>query len=329
MAKVEAVLRINLSGSGRGPDHALDAQRFQAAVDMAEYAERCGFAFVNVEEHQDTEIGWLTSPLILAGLVLGRTRRIKVRGLAILATLYDPLRLAQDVAALDLASGGRFLLVAGQGYRPSEYHMMDRDFASRGARMDFVLETLLEAWSGEPFEYRGQRIRVTPLPLTRPHPPLFVAGMSKPAARRAARLGLPFFPPQPMPELEAFYLEECARRGTCGEVVVHRDLSLWFIADDPEEAWAEVGPCFLRETEEYSSWARPGVQRQYVVSDPAVAELRRQRVFEILTPEAARTRIRSAAGGCMPILHPLAGGVPLERAWRCLELFGEEVLGRL
>jgi alkanesulfonate monooxygenase SsuD/methylene tetrahydromethanopterin reductase-like flavin-dependent oxidoreductase (luciferase family) len=326
--KVNPVLRINMSGCGRGADRALEADRYRAAVAMAEYAEKTGFAIVNVEEHQDTEIGWLSSPMMMAGLILGRTSRVQVRGSAILVTLYDPVRLAQDVATLDLASRGRFVLVAGQGYRPGEYHMMDRDFATRGARTDFVLDTLLKAWAGDPFEYRGQTCRASPLPFTRPHPPLYVGGMSQAAVRRAARFGLPFFPAQPTPELEALYLEECARLGKTGRVVIQREMSLWFIAEDPDEAWAAVGPCFLKESREYSGWSRPGVKRHFANASLSVEELRRQGVYEILTPDQALARIRARTADYMPILHPLAGGVPLERAWRCMELFGE-VMGRV
>jgi alkanesulfonate monooxygenase SsuD/methylene tetrahydromethanopterin reductase-like flavin-dependent oxidoreductase (luciferase family) len=328
VAKISPVLRLNMTGCGRGPDRALDAERYQAALAMADYADRAGFAIVNVEEHQDTGIGWMTAPLVMAGLILGRTSRVQVRGSAILVTLYDPLRLAQDIATLDLASRGRFILTAGQGYRPSEYHMMDRDFATRGAWTDFVLETLLKAWAGDPFEYRGQTIRVSPLPYTQPHPPLYVGGMSRIAARRAARLGLPFFPAQPTPELEEFYLEECARLGTQGRVIVQREMTLWFIAEDPDEAWEAVGPCFLKESVEYSSWSRPGVDRKYANSSLTVADLRRQGVYEILTPDEALARMQAAEAEYMPILHPLAGGIPLDRAWRCLELFGE-ALGRV
>jgi len=326
--KLSPVLRINMSGCGRGPDSALDADRFAAAIDMAEFADRNGFAMANVEEHHDTGIGWLTSPLMMAGLILGRTKRLLVRGSAILVTLYDPIRLAQDVATLDLASRGRFVLIAGQGYRPGEYHMMDRDFAARGQSTDFILETLLKAWAGDPFEYRGQICHVSPLPYSKPHPPLYVGGMSKVAVRRAARFGLPFFPAQPTPELEALYMEECARNGTEGRLVVHRDLAQWIIDEDPDEAWNAIGPCLVKETQEYSGWSRPGVARHYAVGSLTVEELRRQKVYEILTPDEALTRIRAATGEFMPILHPLAGGIPLDRAWRCMELFGA-VMGRV
>ena len=213
MVAIRPVLRLNMSGCGHEPDRALDADRYQAAIDMAEYADNHGFAILNVEEHHDVEIGWMSSPLPMAAAIAARTKRAQIRGSAVLVTLYDPLRLAEEMAFLDIISRGRFVLVAGQGYRPSEYHMMDRDFAARGQTMDFVIETLLKAWGGQPFEYRGQQVRISPLPYTQPHPPLHIGGMSKVAARRAARFGLPFFPAQPHEEIEALYRDELRRHG--------------------------------------------------------------------------------------------------------------------
>jgi alkanesulfonate monooxygenase SsuD/methylene tetrahydromethanopterin reductase-like flavin-dependent oxidoreductase (luciferase family) len=82
-------------------------------------------------------------------------------------------------------------VIAGLGYRPYEYAAHGKSWADRGKLMDEVLEVMLKAWAGEPFEYRGTIVRVTPTPYTKPHPMLFVGGASKPAARRAAQLGLP------------------------------------------------------------------------------------------------------------------------------------------
>ena len=100
--------------------------------------------------------------------------------------------------------------------------------------------------AGDPFTYKGETIQVTPVPASRPHPPLFVGGMSKAAARRAARFGLPFFPPMKMPELESFYYQECERHGTSGFVLgfgkdSDQTNSMLFIDRDPEAAWRELG----------------------------------------------------------------------------------------
>ena len=66
--------------------------------------------------------------------------------------------------------------------------------------------------------YRGKTVRIGPVPQTKPHPPLWYGGMSKAAARRAARFGLPFYPPAQMPDLINTYNEELVRLGKIGSV---------------------------------------------------------------------------------------------------------------
>lgn len=337
MTRINTTLRINMTGHSVDPQR--EAERYGAALDMAEYADREGFALVNLEEHHCAEIGWLPAPLVMAGAVVGRTQRIQIRICALLITLYDPVRLAENITVLDLMSRGRVLCVLGQGYRPIEFHALDKDWERRGENTDFILETLLKAWSGEPFEYRGQRIRVTPMPYSRPHPPLQYGGMSRAAARRAARFGLPFYPPAPMPELEKEYQAELQRLGTKGYAASPGpEASLLFIDENPERAWEELGPYLLSEAREYSSWRREGVERPYEagaaapVSDSMVSEsitlaqLRAQKRYEIITPRECRQRIQAAGARYDPILHPLCGGIPVERAWRSLELYVEQVL---
>lgn len=325
---VQTTLRINLTGSALAPES--EGERLRAAVEMAAFADRHGFSLVNVEEHHCTEVGWLSSPLTLAGVMVGRTERITIRVCALLVPLYDPIRLAEEIAILDLASAGRVRVVAGQGYRPIEYHALDKDWAGRAAGTDFILETLRKAWTGEPFEYRGRRVRVSPVPQSRPHPPLWYGGMSKAAARRAARFALPFYPPAPMPEVLEAYHAECARLGHAGTVDWPREgTSLVFIDPDPERAWEELGHHFLAEAAEYGSWALDGVERPFASQDLTLERLRAEKRYEILTPAECLTRIRAGGEGYAVILHPMAGGVPLERAWQCLRLYADEVLGAL
>jgi len=181
---VKAITTLRINMTGPAPAGETEGERYRAAIEMAAFADRHGFSIVNLEEHHCAEVGWLSSPLVLAGAVAARTERIRIRVCALLVTLYDPIRLAEDIAILDLASNGRVSVVAGQGYRPIEYHALDRDWARRGENTDFILQTLLQAWRGEPFEYRGRMVRVTPVPQTRPFPPLAYGGMS--ARRRGA-----------------------------------------------------------------------------------------------------------------------------------------------
>lgn len=312
--------------TGLSDDPAVESARYRAAIDMAVYAEEAGFDVVNLEEHHCADNGWLPSPLMLAAMIVARTQRVRVSVTALLVTLYDPVRLAEDIAVLDLVSGGRFTFTAGLGYRPVEYQAMGRSWENRGRAMDETIETLLAAWRGEPFEYRDQTIRVTPTPVSRPHPFFLLGGMSRVAARRAARFGLPFHPPQHQPELEQYYQEELERNGKQG-LYIHPGSgnSMLFVDRDPERAWRELAPYFLRELREYQSWKQEGVPRPSEEQVETIDDLRRQKRFEIMTPEACSEMLRAGDRG-FAVLHPLAGGVPLERAWQSLRLFADEVL---
>ena len=317
-------LRINMTGLCDDP--AEESERYRSAIEMAVYAEEQGFDSVSLEEHHCAENGWLSAPLTLAAMIVSRTERVRVNVAALLITLYDPIRLAEEIAVLDLVSRGRFNFIAGLGYRPIEYHATGKSWEERGRLMDECVDTLLKAWSGEPFEYRGQTIRVTPVPMSRPTPFFFLGGMTPAAVRRAARFGLPFFPPMERPDLEACYREELEKHGQQGLYMSPSRGNVMTVVDpDPERAWEELGPCFLRELSEYSSWKQEGVVRPGEEAVETVEDLKTQERFEILTAEACRRRVESGEVSSL-VVHPLAGGIPLPRAWEILRRFAEDVV---
>tara|TARA_R110000823_G_scaffold210224_13_gene340556 strand:- start:13573 stop:14571 length:999 start_codon:yes stop_codon:yes gene_type:complete len=324
---ISANLRLNLTGAEADP--ALRAARYRAAVDMAAFADAQGFASVNVEEHHVAENGWLPSPLTMAAAIAARTERCGIGVMALLVSLYDPIRLAEDIAVVDLLSQGRLNFIAGMGYREIEFHIANKPYAGRGAWMDHVLETLLKAWQDEPFEYNGRQVNVTPKPFSRPHPFFLVGGMSRPAAKRAARLGLPFAPPVADPELEAYYHAQCAAHGTRG--FTHSppaDFSVLFIHEDPETAWDSLGAHFLNEVVEYSSWKTAGVNRPLEFAASSIDALRAEKRYEIITPQECLRRHRER-DDFFAAIHPLIGGMPLDAAWQCLRLYCSEVLAPL
>ncbi|MFE7543592.1 LLM class flavin-dependent oxidoreductase [Streptomyces platensis] len=322
------VLRINLVDPAPTPD-TLSA-RYRAAVEMAAFADDRGFTMVQTEEHHATTNGWMPSPLTFAGAVFGATRRIGVTVSALITPLHDPLRLAEDLASLDLLSGGRLITVAGLGYRPEEYAAHGKDWPGRGPLQDEVLQTLLSAWTGEPFTYQGRTVRVTPRPYTRPHPLLLIGGSSRAAARRAARLGLPFFPSAHLPRLAAYYQEQCAAYGTDGWVMQPPErTALLHLSEDPDRTWAEYGSHLLHEARMYASWQSAGSRSAVRSSARDVGALREEGVYRVVTPDdCVRLARRTGAGGSL-ILHPLCGGMPVDEGWRSLHLFAERVLPRL
>jgi alkanesulfonate monooxygenase SsuD/methylene tetrahydromethanopterin reductase-like flavin-dependent oxidoreductase (luciferase family) len=319
-------LRLNMTNvQNPAVDH---SARYQAALDMAEYADKHHFSIVNCEEHHVAQNGWLPSPLMMAAAIAGRTQNIGINVTALLVTLYDPIRLAEDIAVLDNLSNGRFNFVAGLGYRPEEYHAVGRDWEKRGQLMDECLEILIKAWGSESFEYKGAMINVTPKPKTKPHPFFFVGGMSAVAAKRAARFGLPFYPPMHLPEVEKIYLDEMKKKGKKGFVYYPKQGStMTFIHEDPDSAWMEFTPYLLNETTEYSSWKKEGVPRPNENTANTLEELKTEKKYEIVTPQQCIDNIRN--GRNTLVFNPLVGGLPLEKGWLTLQLFVEKVVPSL
>ncbi|NEB81646.1 LLM class flavin-dependent oxidoreductase [Streptomyces sp. SID14478] len=315
-----SVVRFNLVDPAGTPE-SLSA-RYKAAVEMAAYADDRGIDTVQTEEHHGVANNWLSSPFTFAGAVFGATRRIAVTVSAIIGPLHDPLRLAEDIAVLDLVSGGRLVTVAGIGYRPEEYAQFDVEWKRRGKLQDELLDTLLKAWTGEEFTFRGRQVRVTPRPFTQPHPLLLVGGSSQAAARRAARLGLPFFPSAHLPELDAYYKEKLTEYGTTGWTMMPaKTTPLLHLSEDPDRTWAEYGAHFLHEARTYASWQSGDIKSAVRSAASSVDELRAEGVYRIVTPEECL-----AQGLDNYVLHPLSGGMPIDEGWRSLHLFAERVV---
>ncbi|MBW1886566.1 MAG: LLM class flavin-dependent oxidoreductase, partial [Deltaproteobacteria bacterium] len=179
----------------------------------------------------------LPSPLVYAAAIAGRTSQIRIRISALILPLHDVLRVAEDVAVVDNISNGRIELVVAGGFLPSEFAMFERSLSERGRRVEEGVALLKQAWTGEPFEYEGRELRVTPRPVQRPHPPILLGGSSESAARRAARIADGFVPA--VPDLYAAYVEACRDLDRSPEVPRALGPGFLHVADDPEAAWAK------------------------------------------------------------------------------------------
>jgi len=315
------VLRFDMRRSPRSPDTSED--RYRAALDMARWADRNTIDVIGLSEHHDTTDGFLSAPLQLAGMMIAATQRIRISVSALLVPLHDPLRLAEDIAVLDIVAGGRFTATCGLGYRESEYECFGIDWVNRGQVFDRKLEVLVKALKGENFYYNGSNTQLNPAPISPLHTLLTIGGNSKAAARRAARLGLFFCPAIDDPELEASYLVACREEGfKFGFVIYPREPATTFIAQDTDACWREIGDYLLYDATAYGAW-RHSNRRAYAESFASnVDELKLEGKYRVLTPEQALQTILKTGS-----LHlaPLTGGVPLEIGWRSIELFEHQV----
>src|SRR3954470_1050737 len=117
-----SIIRFDMRPTALEPK---EAQRlYEAALEMGEWADARGFDMLTLSEHHASPDGYLPSPLVLGGAMAARTKQIALWISALLLPLHDPIRLAEDLAVLDLISGGRVSMVTGLGYRPIEYELL-------------------------------------------------------------------------------------------------------------------------------------------------------------------------------------------------------------
>ena len=170
---------------------------------------------------------------------------------------------------------------------------------------------------------------VTPKPASQPHPMLLVGGGVPAAARRAARLNLPMLPMNTDQVVRDAYAEESERVGYKGFLVETVGPTFVHVAEDPEKAWAEIGPYVLYEAQTYASYQTPGQHSTPGVKAETVDDLRKSPQFVVGTPDEVRARLEQVPADGSITFSPLAGGLPPEVAWASLELFASDVLPHL
>src|SRR5262249_53209811 len=165
---------------------------YRAIFAQIERAEALGWDDVWLSEHHFIADGYTPSMLALATAIAARTKRIDIGTSVLLLPLHDPLRVAEDAATVDVASGGRLQLGLAVGYRKGEFTGFGVPGKERAARMDEALPILRRLFAGERVTTSGKFYRYTdvelrPRPVQRA-PRLWSGGVSGPAGRRAARL---------------------------------------------------------------------------------------------------------------------------------------------
>ena len=154
--------------------------------------EELGFDSVWMEEHHSVTNHYWPSPLTILAGYASRTSRVMLGTDILVAAFYHPVRLAEDVALLDVMSNGRMTLGIAIGYKPDEFTLYGVDLEKRGARFEEQLAIVHGLWTEERVSFKGRYYtvegRLEPKPLTRPHPPVWIGGWGELTLRRAATL---------------------------------------------------------------------------------------------------------------------------------------------
>src|SRR5271155_5810610 len=179
----------NPPGSGKNT-----AKVYGEIIDLFVGAETLGFDAAYVFEHHFTDDDYISSPLVAATAIAARTNKMRIGPDIAILPLYDPVRMAEDGAVLDVISNGRLDFGVGLGYRPEEYAGYGLDIGRKGSRANEALQIIRALWQGETVNFHGKHFNVSgaklsPSPVQQPNPPIWVGGFSHAATRRAARYG--------------------------------------------------------------------------------------------------------------------------------------------
>jgi alkanesulfonate monooxygenase SsuD/methylene tetrahydromethanopterin reductase-like flavin-dependent oxidoreductase (luciferase family) len=305
------------------------AERYRAALDMTAWADRLGFVYAVLSEHHGSPDGYLPSPLPMAAAIAARTERIRIQIAALIAPFHDPLRLAEDLAVVDQISNGRLDIVVANGYVPGEFAMFGAPIEERVKRTVETVRALKDAWTGEPFEFRGRTVQVTPAACQPGGPKISLGGSTEAAARRAARIADGFVPSTP--EVWSYYRDEMLQLGKPDPGPGYgANTGMFHLCHDRDKGWAQIAPYAMHEMNAYGDWLQSGGVSGGGYEPISDADtLRETGQYRVLTPDDLVAQLEEQGPFGFALFHPMMGGIPPDVAWESLQLFEHEVLPRL
>lgn len=324
------------------PDGRNIARVIDELIEQAELCEAVGFDGFFFTEHHQQEDAYLPAPVLMAGLIGMRTRRIKVGTCVLLAPLYHPIRLAEDIAVVDQATKGRMVSALGIGYQPHDFDAFGVPVKQRAARTEECVEILRHAWTGQPFSYPSKfhtidNVRVTPPAYQPGGPPIWLAGWVPAGLERAGRMGDGWIadPIQSLPVIKDYasqYRAEARKHGRKPYVVLMRDC---VIAESWDACVAKSGPTMTthRWYYHYGAYVRDDYIKDVTRPEDLSFELTARDRLIAGTPAQCLEQLTQWKEEIQPDYVMLRmrqpGGPPQAEALADIRLFGEQVIAKL
>lgn len=313
------------------------AEFYDELLEEIQFAEQLGYDHVWITEHHFIDDGYTPSVLPIAAAVARLTSRIRIGTWVLLLPLHNAIRVAEDAAAVDILSHGRFDLGVGLGYRIEEFEGFGVDRRQRAQIMEESLEIIARGLNGETVSLAGEHYNVrnasiTPQPIQQPFP-LWVGARSIAAARRAARFRANLMIVADRPVYEA-WAEQLAAQGDDPadfEVLISAG---GIVSDDPDALWQTLAPHqrYLRDTygKWYSEAADLGPDDPLGrLLDQTDEDLRER--FIAGSPDEVAAAVEQTLAW-IPADHVISfaapPGAPRSLARRSMELFAREVMPR-
>ena len=229
------------------PDRSVPiASIYEMALERMAVMDGAGFDAVWLAEHHFSTFSVCPSVHMMGVMAAARTKRLRIGTAVSLAPFYNPLRLAEEVALLDVLSGGRVNWGAGRGFERSEFKAFGIPGEESAARFHEAVDIVLKAWTSDKLTYQGkffsyEGVEVLPKPRQTPHPPVWMAATSPPAIDWAATNGFsilmdPHSSREELVRKRRYYGERLAAAGHCDTGRVIPMARLVAIDETPEKA---------------------------------------------------------------------------------------------
>ena len=308
-------------------------------IEQVVLAEELGFDSVLISEHHLVDNGYFPSVITFCAALATRTSRIKLGTGVVLLPLHHPLKVAEETAVVDNISKGRFILGLGLGYRQEEFDAFGVPLKERRARFAEGAPLVRRLLSEENVTHEGrfwamENVTMTPRPVQKPSPPIWIAAKQEPAVRRAAREADEWFadPVTPLSVLKdrvADYKDELSQMGKRFEDFEFPLMREAFVSDTTEQAWEDARDGVLQNYKEYLQWGHLQDEEGREVRDfKAAMETLRKR-FIIGSPEDVireSERYAEELGTRHLVFRMQFPGTPHEKVMKAIRLLGEEVM---
>ena len=336
------------------PVQRTDSEVYQDILRNAVLAEELGFDSVWITEHAFSEHGTISSPHSMLAAIAAKTTRVNMGVAVTIVPWHQPLRLAQDLATVDVISQGRLIVGVGRGYQKHEFDGYGLDISESRERLVEGMDIAVKAWTEERFAYQGKfhsfpEVMVTPKPVQKPHPPIWMAVTHSPESVDVAvrnrwgllTVGSTFFPAAPEADenLIKLYRSKMLESGVPEEDITVAAVRALYMADDDDEALAAIRP--RREwTADLDQFLRRPLAAagrvsgyEHYVRDPFVdPDLKAKREYEtggcVGSPEKVKKTIKELES--QHVTHFLgymdSGGLSYDETEGTLRLFAEKVM---
>src|SRR3982074_2204772 len=182
---------FNLMGSGEADKPA--AQLFGEVAEQTKLADALGYTIAWFAEHHFSNYCLCASPLMMVAHCASITKQIRLGTAVVVLPLYNPARLAAEIATADALSNGRLMLGIGAGYQPYEFERFGVDLKQNLEMTEEFSEILNLALNRDFFSYEGKPSHPpethTPARTVQNPLPIYVAGHTQAMFRAAARHG--------------------------------------------------------------------------------------------------------------------------------------------